>query len=367
MSTFTSMMLREFGQPLERHESEELHAGPGELIVDVEYAGVCGTDIHISDGRMPAPLPVVMGHEATGRVRELGDGVSTDSRGVPLVPGTVVTWASSIPCGRCYYCVQEQELSLCENRVVYGINQGIGADGSGGNGGYAGQIRLRAGSTVIALPDGLSPEDVVALGCAGPTAVHAMSGPAGPIAGDFVVVQGSGPVGLACAMYAKLAGAAEVVLFGAPAGRLELARELGVGDHVVSVEATTPDERVAMVQSLSPGGRGADLVVEATGQPQAVDEGMRMTRRNGRYLVVGQYTDHGPTPLNPHLITKGQLHVHGSWAFTGGDYLTYVDSLTRLIARFDVSRLATTFPLTDANEALAAMRSGTVAKALLKP
>jgi D-arabinose 1-dehydrogenase-like Zn-dependent alcohol dehydrogenase len=367
MPNFYSAVLVNHREPLRIVETPAVTPPSGHLTVDVDFAGVCGTDVHLTDGRLPVPLPLVLGHEAVGRVRALGSGVTEDTLGAPLAVGDAVTWASNIACGSCFYCVEEQERSLCGNRKVYGINLGAD-DWPGGSGGYGQQMLLQPGTTLVRLPDALAPEQVVALGCAGPTVVHGLFGPARPSVGDTVVVQGSGPVGLASAMYAKLAGAATVIMVGAPAARLELATSIGACDVAIDItEMTDAADRIAAVTKLTPGGRGADLVVEATGFPPAVEEGMRLCRRNGRFLVLGQYTDHGQTPLNPHLITKGQLRVYGSWAFSGADYVKYVSTLPRLAERFDLRRLVTTFTLDAANEALQAMRDGTVMKAVLTP
>src|SRR4051812_34190386 len=84
----------------------------GAVVVDVLHAGICGTDIHLQDGRLSVPLPVILGHEAVGFVRELGAGVDVDATGAPLREGDLVVWASSIPCGHCYYCVALNEYSL---------------------------------------------------------------------------------------------------------------------------------------------------------------------------------------------------------------------------------------------------------------
>jgi threonine dehydrogenase-like Zn-dependent dehydrogenase len=180
-----------------------------------------------------------------------------------------------------------------------------------------------------------------------------------------VVVQGSGPVGLAAAALAQLAGAAKVVLAGGPAPRLELAAELGIGDaHVNVVEAEDPADALREVLRLT-GGRGADLVIECTGAPVAVDQGMRMARRGGTYLVVGQYTDGGNATINPHQIVYRRLDVLGSWAFTGAHLVQYVMLLPRLVERFELARLVTTYALADHGNALHDVANGTVMKAVL--
>ena len=360
-------VLHEVGAPLEVREYPEVPPGDGATVVDVLHGGICGTDVHLQDGRLPVPMPLVMGHEAVGTVRATGVGADTDVLGRPLRPGDVVTWASSVPCLRCFYCVAEKEYSLCEHRRIYGINQS--ADGWPHlSGGWAEQIYLGPGSAIFRLPDGMSAEETIALGCAGPTVVHGLLGVLPPRLGDTVVVQGSGPVGIAAAMYATLAGAGRVVVVGGPASRLSLAEELGACDVTVDIGVfPDPAARLELVMAETPGRRGADLVVEATGAPTAVAEGIDMCRRGGRYLVLGQYTDHGPTAINPHLVTKKQLEIRGSWAFAADHYQGYVATLPQLTRRFDLTRLVTQYPLEDVNRALADMRSGVTLKPVLTP
>ncbi len=360
-------MLKSFGAPLEIDSFEVPDPEPGALLVKVVYGGICGTDVHLHAGHLPMPTPVILGHEAVGIVAALGREVSEDALGAPLSEGDRVTWASSIACGRCFYCRQERQPTLCQNRSVYGISRRSDAWphllGSWGDLQY-----LEAGSTVVRLPGDVSFEAAIALGCAGPTVVHGLLGIAKPGVGDTVVVQGSGPVGLAAAMFARLSGAGRIVMVGGPGGRLDLARELGVADAYVDIfDVTEPRARVAHVTDHMPGSRGAGLVVEATGVPSAVAEGLEMCRANGTYLVLGQYTDHGPTPLNPHLITRRQLRVLGSWALSGADVVDFVLSLPQLSERFDLARLVSPYPLEAVNEALDAVRAGRVTKAVLAP
>lgn len=363
--TVRAAVLESYAQPIEIRQLEQPALQRDGILVDVTQAGICGTDVHILQGNLPGPLPLILGHEAVGRVRELGPGVAQDALGQILHPGDLVGWASSISCGTCYYC-GAGEVTLCENRRVYGINQPATA-WPYLSGGWADQIYLRPGTTVVRLPAGVEPQQVIALGCAGPTVIHGLSLDTTPQLNDgIVVVQGSGPVGLAACMYAKLRGASQVILVGAPANRLRVARELGACDLALDIdELTDPMERVEQVLAQTPRGRGADLVIEATGIPSAVDESMRLARRNGVVLVLGQYTDKGFASLNPHLITRKQLTMRGSWAFGPKHYLEYVRSLDSLSSRFQLHRLVTTYDLADVNTALKDMRSGDTIKPVL--
>jgi threonine dehydrogenase-like Zn-dependent dehydrogenase len=314
---------------------------------------------------LPIPLPVVLGHEGVGRVWRLGEGVSSDFSGNPLREGDAIAWSSNIPCGKCHWCVVAGERTLCETRKVYGVNQRF-SEFPRLSGSWAEAIFLQPGSAIFRLPEGLSEEHVIALGCAGPTAVHGVIDIARITVGQTVVVQGSGPVGIASAMYAHLAGASRVIIVGGPAGRLRLAREIGVGDiHIDIFEVPEPEERVRLVLDSTSGRRGADIVLECAGVPGAVVEGWEMTRRGGTFLALGQYTDRGAVPLNPHVITRKQLRIVGSWGFAEKHYLGHIEALPQLAARFDLARLITRYRLEEAGTALADMSAGRVMKPVL--
>jgi threonine dehydrogenase-like Zn-dependent dehydrogenase len=296
-------------------------------------------------------------------VLAVGEGVREDALGRPLREGDAVAWGSNISCGTCVACRDWGDPTLCERRRVYGISRAA-ADPPHLTGSWADAIVLEAGTTVVALGDDAPPRAVIALGCAGPTAVHGVLHVTPPRVGETVVVQGAGPVGLAAAMYAQLAGAARVVVIGAPAGRLALARELGVGHEHLDLGELDAAARLERVRELT-GGRGADLVLECAGVPAAVAEAIELCRPGGRLLVLGQYTDHGPTPINPHLITRKALEVRGSWAYAAGHFVEYVRTVGALNARHDLARLVSTFPLEGAQDALDAVRAGRVSKAVL--
>jgi threonine dehydrogenase-like Zn-dependent dehydrogenase len=361
----SAVVLSEFNAPLKIESTAVPEPGPGAVVARVDLAGVCGTDVHLHHGHLPIPLPIVLGHEGVGRIWHLGPGVHTDFSGNPLREGDAIAWSSNIPCGNCYWCVIAGERTLCETRKVYGVNQRFD-EFPRLSGAWSEAIYLQPGSAIFRLPDDLPAEHVIALGCAGPTAVHGVIDVAGIAVGDTVVVQGSGPVGMASAMYAHLAGASRVILVGGPSGRLLLAREIGVGDvHIDIFEIPEAEERVRLVLDATPGRRGADVVLECAGVPAAVVEGWEMTRRGGTFLALGQYTDRGAVPLNPHLITRKQLRIVGSWGFAEKHYLGHIEALPRLSARFDLPRLITRYRPEDADKALADMASGRVMKPVL--
>jgi threonine dehydrogenase-like Zn-dependent dehydrogenase len=363
--TATAAVLGGLGQPLEMRELVVDPPGDGDVVVRVEHGGVCGTDLHIQQGRLPVPLPLVLGHEGIGVVESVGPRAVDVDGSAPRV-GERVMWVSSISCGSCWHCRVAREPTLCVDRRTYGVNRAL--DETGGPGGsWSERMLLVEGTAIVPVPDGVDSIDAMALACAGPTVLHALDERRPVRLGETVVVQGSGPVGLAAALYAQLSGAEKVILVGAPRSRLDAAQGLGIGHEHLDI-ADFSDRGVAdAVLPLTPGHRGADLVIECTGVPAAVEDGLRMCRRGGSYLVLGQYTDAGPAAINPHTIVYRQLDVRGSWGFTGAHLERYVRSLPMLVPRHAIRELVTSFALADANEALAAVGAGTVVKAVLSP
>ncbi|GHJ40412.1 zinc-binding dehydrogenase [Streptomyces sp. TS71-3] len=359
-----AVVLDEVGQPTVLREFPVPEAPPGGAVVAPGYGGVCGTDLHLQQGHLPVPTPLVLGHEGLGTVRELGFGLTHDATGARLSEGDAVMWASSIACGECPPCRLHREPTLCENRRTYGVNRSI-ADGPALSGSWADHIVLQGGTTLVRAPGDVPPLAAMALACAGPTVVHALYERRPVRLGETVVVQGSGPVGLAAAACAQLSGAGRVIIVGGPAQRLRVAAAAGIGDvHLNIVDDNDPDAVLAEARAAT-GGAGADLVIECAGVPAAVAQGITLARRGGAYLVIGQYTDAGDTVLNPHQIVHRQLDVIGSWAFSGAHLVEYVRLLPALTARFDLAGLVTAFPLAEHARALAAVADGSVMKAVL--
>lgn len=350
--------------PIEVRELPEPVLEPDGVILETIYSEVCGTDVHLWHGRLSGvPYPLIPGHVSVGRVLETS-GPVTDIEGQPITPGQVVTFLDvHETCHSCWYCLVARASTRCPSRRVYGITYGAN---DGLLGGWAEKIYLKPGVKVIPLPDAVPPERLIAAGCGLPTALHAIDR-AEIHLGDTVAIQGSGPVGLNATILARLSGAGQIIVLGDPELRLQMAQSLGA-DRVISVSATSPEERVAKVKSLA-GGRGTDITIEATGVPSAVTEGMQMTRDGGRLVVVGQYTDVGDTPFNPHIdLNRKHLDIRGCW---GSDYSHFHRSVG-LLARFGDSvgweqMITGYFGLTEMNEALEAVARGDAIKSVVDP
>lgn len=338
---------------------------PGEILLRTELAGVCGTDVHLHKGELNVPLPLILGHETTGVIAALGPGQTRDWLGRPLAVGDRVSFTVGRTCGVCRYCRVYRLPSRCLNRKAYGVSTPCGA-APHLLGGYGQYHFLYADTAVFKLPDDLPSEAVVGAGCSLVTAVHGFEKLQMSWA-ESVVIQGAGPVGLASLAIAKEAGARPCIVIGGPRERLERCKRFGA-DMVIDIEET-PDPAIRRKMVLdATGGLGADVVVECVGIPQAVVEGWELCRDGAKYLVLGHYGDAGPIPLNPHLITRKELTVLGTWGSEPQHWTIALEFLRTRRERYPFHELIThRFTLSQVNEALAAVASWQTGKAVIVP
>ena len=353
------------GRPLERRGFPAPRAKPGGAVLQTVATEVCGTDVHLYHGRLSGvPYPIIPGHVNCGRVIET-NGPLNDVEGRPIETGTLVTFFDVFDtCGNCWHCLVAKAATRCPHRRVYGIT--TSAD-DGLLGGWAEQIEILPGVKVLPLPEGIDALDFMGDGCGLPTGFHAAER-AGIAMGDTVVVQGSGPVGLNAAIFAQLAGALRVFVVGAPEARLEAARRLGAEDTLDIGEAPGSSDCVAWVRERT-AGRGADVVIEASGNPAAVVEGLEMLRDAGRYVIVGQYTDAGDVTLNPHRhINRRHATIIGCWGYEFTHLHRALLLMARHNARFRWRELITReYRLEEAGQALEDMENLAVVKAVIRP
>jgi threonine dehydrogenase-like Zn-dependent dehydrogenase len=359
-------VLARYNEALEVREFPlDENLGPGEALVRVEMAGICGTDVHLWKGELPIPVPVILGHETVGRIEKLDGELRRDWGGNALAAGDRITWASSITCGECYYCRVKRVPTRCLQRKAYGISYCCD-EAPHLRGGYAEWILMRKGSAIFNLPDAVSTEALVGAGCALNTALQGVER-IGLAAGESVVVQGAGPVGLAALAVALDHGAWPVVVIGGPAHRLEQALAMGA-TAVVDLEKFQSAEarREEVLRQVGP--YGADVVIECVGHPAAVPEGLELPRDGGRYLVLGQYANAGNVEFNPHTITKKQLDVKGSWAFEPRHVKAAIEMLGRKDwGRHFARQVTHRFPLEQADAALGTVRRLEAGKAVIIP
>jgi len=351
-------------QPVEVREYPRPELEDGAALFRTLLSEVCGTDLHLQQGLLTeTPYPLIPGHANVGVIEEVRGDVR-DVGGTPLRGGERVSFLDvHATCGACWFCLVAKATTRCPNRKVYGIT--YGAD-DGLLGGWSEYVYLKPGVRIVRIPDGLSPETVIGGGCGLPTALHAVER-SDILLAETVLVQGTGPVGLSCIAFARLRGAYKILAIGAPKRRLDAARRMGA-DLCLDVETSTVEDRREAVMAAT-AGRGVDTAIEASGNPAAVPEGLDLVRDNGTYTVVGQYTDHGPVQINPHLhINKKHLDIRGVWGIDYSHFHRGILLQERYNAQFHWEQLIThTFTLDQANDALEAVRSGQAIKAVIRP
>ncbi len=359
MSTLAAVIPEPEGG-IELRELPDPQPKPGGAVMRVEYTEVCGTDVHLYHGRLAGtPYPLIPGHFNVGVIESVGEGAA-DAFGRPLSVGQRVTFLDvHRTCGRCWYCLVAKAPTRCPNRRVYGITYGL-RDGL--LGGWAERLELLPGTLVLPLPEDLDPLLLMAGGCAITTALHAVD-LAEIRLGDTVVVLGAGPVGLMACALAALSGAERVISVEPAEVRAEAA--IGFGAETTLSGAQEARE---LLQQTTPAG-GADVVIEATGNPKAVVEAMDLARDAGRVVVVGQYTDAGDVAINPHWhINRKHLRVQGCW---GIDFSHLYRAVRLLAGRRDEfpwrTVVSKVYSLGEAARALEDVEARRVVKAVIAP
>ncbi len=335
-------------------------------LIRIDACGVCGTDLHILQGHWPGelPWPLTLGHELAGVVDEIGPRLTRDYMGHALREGDRVMIPPLMACGSCHYCIHyPTRANRCLNPTYYGRKIGFQRPPHLW-GGWADMVFLDLeafpATKIFRLPDDM-PSMVGTLVEPFASVTRAFNrasalGLEGFKAGDSVVVQGSGPIGVLALIAARQRAAGKVVVVGAPEEpRLALCRAFGADATVSIDEHWTTDARIAAARDAV-GGFGADLVVDCSGAPQAGPEGIEMLRDGGTFVEMGQFTDAGSIDTNWHRICVKEVQVLASWAFTPDEVAQAMANLYAIQDDYDWSLMQRTFPLSESGVA-AAIRS----------
>jgi S-(hydroxymethyl)glutathione dehydrogenase/alcohol dehydrogenase len=268
------------GAPLEIAEIDLPDPGPGQVRIRLAAAGVCHSDLSLTNGTMRVPVPAVLGHEGAGTVVAVGEGVTHVSPGASVI----LNWAPS--CGTCHACTLG-EVWLCGNALngtadVYAHRTSDGSDLHPGlNVAAFAEETVVSASCVLPLPEGIPLTDAALLGCAVLTGYGAVHHSAQVREGETVAVFGVGGVGLATLQSARIAGATKIVAVDVSPEKEELARAAGATDYVVASENTARE-----IRALT-GKQGVDVAIECVGRAVTIRTAWESTRRGGRTTVVG--------------------------------------------------------------------------------
>ncbi|MEV8535049.1 Zn-dependent alcohol dehydrogenase [Streptomyces sp. NPDC051211] len=267
------------GVPLEIREIVLPDPGPGQVRVKLAAAGVCHSDLSLTNGTMRVPVPAVLGHEGAGTVLAVGEGVTHVAPG----DGVVLNWAPS--CGRCHHCTIG-EVWLCA-KALAGVGDIYAHDTQGTelhpglNVAAFAEETVVAANCVLPAPAGIPLTEAALLGCAVLTGYGAVHHSAQVRPGESVAVFGVGGVGLAALQAARIAQAGPVIAVDVSPAKEELARAAGATEFVLASDTTAKEIRALTA------GQGADVAVECVGRADTIRAAWESTRRGGRTTVVG--------------------------------------------------------------------------------
>lgn len=355
-------------RPLSVEELELAAPGPGEALVRIGAAGVCHSDLSVVDGVRPRPVPMALGHEASGWVEAVGPGV----RGVEV--GQQVVFAFVPSCGNCVPCTSGRP-ALCEpgaaantaGSLLSGARPLRRADGTKvhshlGVSGFATRTVADAAS-LVPLEDEVPATTAALLGCATLTGIGAVLNTARAEAGSTALVVGLGGVGLSAVMGAAVAGCRRIVAVDLDPAKAELARRVGATDVLTGGDDT--DELVAAVRDLT--GGGADTAVEAVGHTGALALAYGATARGGTTVSVGLPRPGATFELPALSLVAEERRLVGSYMGSSvprRDVPRYAALHARGLLPID-ALAGDSWPLDEVNEAMDALAGGAVGRQIL--
>lgn len=323
-------------------------------IVKVDMSGICGTDRHIFLGeatelRGKSIYPYIGGHEVIATIEEIGDNAARvmDFDGQLLQPGDRVAIAVEVNCGECWYCRNQYNNKTCENQLqAYGLhpNADIAPHVRGGFGEY---MFLRPKTHLFKIPEEM-PTDVAVFVEEMAVAYHALARASVPFApvnegfgpGMSVAVLGNGPLGILHGVMAGIQGAGLSIATDLSDLRLGIAKNL-YADVTMNASKVGVEERIQRAKDLTEG-VGPDLVIEAAGEPEAFIEALRMVRKGGTVIEVGNWVDLGKTvaiDVMRHINSKN-LHIHSVF-HCGTNWKPVLKVLQQQADRYDFPSLIT--------------------------
>jgi threonine dehydrogenase-like Zn-dependent dehydrogenase len=366
------VVLKEYAKPFVIEEYDVPDPEPGALLLRITQAGICGSDLHSWRGDREQrfhPVPRagnVMGHEGTGVVHRLGDGVTTDWAGKPVAEGDRVVHWSSRACFRCRQC-SRGHTNLCTRPPgTYPPEAGIWPYFTGT---YSDYLYVTPDRPFYVVPSELPDASLSWVNCAMGTSAEGLER-AGCGPGDYVVIQGAGGLGLCASALASHRGAAKVIALDRLPERLELARRFGA-DHVIDVdEIDTVEARRELILELT-GGEGADVVMELVGVTELIPEGLGYLAPAGTLVEIGHVMAGRTFALDPRTIIRGKRLI-GSSGYRHALIPTLMDLMVKTQASVPYDQVVSNhYSLEDVNEAMEAAewsgRSTAVTRAILTP
>ena len=335
------------GQPLRLDTFPLPELRGSEALARITCATICGSDLHSYQGRRACPVPSVLGHEMVARLAAVGPSGARDYRGQALAVGDRVTWSMVWSCGECFYC-RHGLRPKCERLMKFG-HEAITPDRAL-IGGLAEYCLLPEQTAIFKVPDDMP--DVVGspANCATAT-VAAVFRNAGSVAGETVVVHGAGMLGLTACAFAAAQGAARVIALEPDPARRQTALAFGA-DEVL--DNARPEAELRRRVGELTDGRGADVGVEFSGYPEAVEVGLGLLRLGGRFVMAGATFPSRPIQLAGDQVVRRLHRLIGVYNYEPEDLERALAFLAQTQNRYPFGDLVgRSFPLADVNAAFA--------------
>lgn len=333
------MLFRGPGIPHEPRSTPLPSLAPGEALVEIELATVCGSDVHTALGHRAEPTPLVLGHEAVGRIAALGTSPPHRADGRPLRLGDRVVWSLAVHCGSCDRCARGLTQKCRSLRKFGHARWGSEWELSGG---FATHVLLPAGTTIVGAPEGVPVEVLAPAGCGIATAWAGLRAAERirELREASILITGGGLIGLAATAMARDRGAT-VTLSDPDPVRRALATRFGAARAIPpGTVAGSPDTEY-------------DVVLDASGAPAALEAGLAALAIGGVAIWVGSVSPSDPVPLLPERIVRGLASISGVHNYAPEDLSASVAFLARTWQQVPFAELVgECFPLSELDRAL---------------
>ncbi len=350
----------EKGIKLTRFDRPRLEEGAA--LVQISCCTVCGSDVHTYTGNRIEPTPAILGHEMVGRIAAIGGRGLTDYCGDPLAIGDRVTWSMQVTCGECFYCTHDIP-QKCESLFKYG--HAAISETHVLSGGLTEVCHLRPGTTLFRVPKDVPDAVVSPANCATATVAGAVR-LAGDLNGQVVLVQGAGMLGLTAIAMADTAGAEAIIAFERQPERRDWARRFGASRAVDP--SATGDQGLETVVANCSKGRGADVLLEFTGAPEATERGLETVRIGSTAVLVGATYPGRPLRIEAEQLVRRVLTVRGLHNYAHRDLATAVEFLCRSHSDYPFEDVIQDgFSLQAVDEAFDAAMAGASARVAIRP
>lgn len=321
------------------------------FLMKIEAVGLCGSDVRTyTHGHSKVAYPCILGHENVGVVVKISPNIKNKN----IKVGDRLVVNPAVPCGKCYYCLNNM-VGLCEDLIVYGHSI---------PGGFA-QYMAFPGicaerGQFIHIPDDVSSDEIVIVELL--ASVIKSQEQLGTSLGETVVIFGCGPIGVLQAQIAELRGATKIVMIDVNSKRLKLCEDLLGTPYIINSAEIDPIARVKEITN----GRGADVVVVAAPVTEPHQQGLQMLRKQGRLSIFGGLNKENPwTKLDGNLIHYNRLTIHGSYAYSPANFQKGFDLVVS--GKINKNIVTHRLPLKEMEKGVELIRTGEALKVILKP